>query len=432
MIRVGTSLLVATFAACVLGGSGARAQEPDSSPRERSSESPHGHGAGALDAALERAFREPRVASADPNPALAPGTIRVLVVDSNGTARRDQEVVLGLMRQGGERERISERTGQNGVAEFRDLATGSAQAYRVNVPYEGATASSAPFQLPPDVGYEVRIEVRPTIRSDRSVLLVLGQTMIELRDERLHVVQQARLSNLAAETYVFPSGGTRIRLPSGFLAFQSQPVMTDQRITEIAGEGLRIEGSLPTGQVTLAWAFDLPVTGSDMEFEISNPFRTFQYRVIATAPAGMSMEVAGMPLPVRFDDRGRALLGTEIQRSPDDPPLSSIHIRLRGIPGPGPARWIAVALAALLAVSGFVPSRGRSLANATARGLEGRRAALLAEAATLEAEWSAGEIGPEHRQKRRAAIVRELAAILREEDRLRVKTTPREVGSPRR
>lgn len=395
---------------------------PPGHPQVGAAEAPpaddgHGHGGAGMDATLERAFREPRVASADPSPSIPAGNIRVRVVDEHGEPVAGQEVLLGVMRQGGDRERTPGRTDASGVFTYTDLPTGSGQAYRVNVPRDGATYSSTPFQLPTGVGYDVRVEVRPTVRSDRSLLLVLGQTMVELRDERLHVIQQARLSNLAAATYLFPEGGTRIALPEGFTAFQTQPVMTDQRVVELAGEGVRIEGSLPTGQVTLAWAFDLPVTGAEMDIEIPNPFRTFQYRVIATAPRGMTMEVDDMPAPVRFDDQGQPLLGTEVQRSPDQPALSTIRIHLRGIPGPGPARWFALAIAGVFFALGaiFVARGGRTDGGAGWRAR--RRQALLTEAEALERDFAAGEVGPEHRQSRREAIVRELAVLLYQDER---------------
>ncbi len=382
--------------------------------------SPHGegpHGGGPMDPTLERAFREPRVASADPSPAVPAGHIRVRVVDERGAPVPDQAVLLGVMRQGGDRERTPGQTDASGVYTYTELPTGSGQAYRVNVPRDGAMYSSTPFQLPTGIGYDVRVEVRPTVRSDRSLLLVMGQTMVELRDERLHIIQQVRLSNLAAATYVFPEGGTRIELPEGYTAFQTQAVMTDQRVVELAGEGLKIEGSLPTGQVTLAWAFDLPVTGSEMDIELPNPFRTFQYRVISTAPRGLSMDVEEMPTPVRFDDQGQPLLGTEIQRSPDQPALSSIRIQLRGIPGPGPQRWIAVGIASLLVALGVLLAARRGRTDGGAAHRARRREQLVAEAAQLETDFAAGEVGPEHRQSRRAAIVRELAVLLYQDER---------------
>lgn len=380
---------------------------------------PGGHGHGEpMDATMERAFREPRVANADPNPSLPAGQIRVTVIDEGGLPVADQEIQLGVMRQGGDRERTPGRTDARGVFVYTELPTGSGQAYRVNVPRDGATYSSTPFQLPTEIGYDVRVQTQPTVRSDRSLLLVLGQTMIELREERLHIIQQARLSNLGAATYVFPEGGTRIPLPEGYTAFQSQAVMTDQRVTELVGQGLRIEGSLPTGQVTLAWAFDLPVTGSEMDIEIPNPFRTFQYRVLTTAPRGLSMEVEGMPSPMRFDDQGQPLLGTEVQRSPNEAPLDRIHVRLSHIPGPSPARLYAVGIALLFALGaiGFLARKPRSDGGRASRAA--RRQQLIEEAAGLEREHAAGEVGPQTRQSKRDAIVQELAVLLYLDDRL--------------
>jgi hypothetical protein len=402
----------------------AEGELPPGHPSPTGEADPHGHGGDpAMDATLERAFREPRVASADPNPALPAGQIRVRLVDVQGQPVPDHEIQLGVMRQGGDRERTPGRTDASGVFTYTELPTGSGQAYRVNVPHEGATYSCTPFQLPTAMGYDVRVEVRPTVRADRSLLLVLGQTMVELRDERLHVIQQARLSNLAPATYLFPEGGTRIELPEGYTAFQTQPVMTDQRVVELAGQGVRIEGSLPTGQVTLAWAFDLPVTGSEMDIEIPNPFRTFQYRVISTAPRGMTLDVEGMPAAVRFEDQGQPLLGTEIQRSPDQPAFSTIHIRLANIPGPSPARLYAVAAAAILLLAGLALGWRRPTTDRGRAWREARRKELLALAERLEKDFAAGELGPETRQSQRDAIVRELAVLFYADERMGTSTT---------
>lgn len=383
---------------------------------------PHGHGEGALSDSMVRAFREPTVARAAPNPELPAGHLRVFVLDEHLHPQIDHEIQLGVMQQGGERNRFPGRTNGEGVYVYEGLPTGSGQAYRVNVPREGATYSSEPFQLPSEHGFDVHVQTFPVTRDDRSVLLVLGQTMVEIKpDERLHIIQQARLSNLAAETYVFPEGGLVIDLPPGFMAFQSQSMMSDQRVSEAPGRGMRIEGSLPNGQVTLAWAFDLPVTGRDMTIELPNPFRTFQYRVIAMAPEGLSLDVDGMPPPVSFQNESRPLLGTEIQRTPSDPPFNRIRMRVRGIPGPSPARLYALLLALLFGAGGFVLLFRRPEHDDGQLGRERRRKELLAEAEAVERDFEAGEIGPETRQSRRAAIVRALAVLFYEEERLGVK-----------
>ena len=260
-------------------------------------------------------------------------------------------------------------------------------------------------------------------REDRSLLLVLGQTMVELRDNRFHVIQQARLSNLGEATYLFPEEGTRVDLPEGYTAFQTQAVMTDQRVEEVAGEGLRIRGSLPTGQVTLVWAFDLPVTGSEMMIPIANPFHTFQYRVISTAQREMHLEVEGMPAAIRFEDQGQPLYGTEMQRSPDDEPLTEIRIRMHSIPGPGPARWLGSGLAGLFVLGGIAFFMRRGWNDGGKRALAERKTQILADMKALEEEFAKGEIGEGYRQSQKSQWVRELSRILYQEERLGVSSS---------
>jgi len=401
---------------------------------EATAEDPHaGHGhaegahgtsahGGSMDAVISRAFGDPVVAVAGPTQTLPPGSIRITVTLPNGQPLPNSEVALGIMRQGGDRERTPGQTDASGVLTYANLPTGQGQAYRVNVPYQGATYSSTPFQLPVDAGYDVRVEARPVTREDRSLLLVLGQTMVELRDTRFHIIQQARISNLGEPTYVFPEDGMHIDLPEGFTAFQTQAVMTDQRVEEVSGEGLRIRGSLPTGQVTLTWAFDLPVTGSEMVIPIENPFHTFQYRVLSTAQREMHLEVEGMPPAMRFEDQGRSLYGTEMQRSPEDSPFSEIRIRMLAIPGPGPARWIGSGVALAFAIGALLMLMRRGWNDGGKRSLAERKAQILLDVKTLEAEFAKGEIGEGYRRTQKAQLVRELSRILYQEERLGVAT----------
>ena len=382
----------------------------------------HGHGEGGMDAMISRAFGDPVVAVAGPTPTVPVGSIRITVTLPNGQPVPHQDVALGIMRQGGDRERTPGETDGSGVYTYTNLPTGQGQAYRVNVPYQGATYSSTPFQLPTDTGFDVRIEARPVTHEDRSLLLVLGQTMVELRDNRFHVIQQARLSNLGEATYLFPEDGTRIALPEGYTAFQTQAVMTDQRVEEVAGEGLRIRGSLPTGQVTLVWAFDLPVTGSEMMIPIANPFHTFQYRVLSTAQREMHMEVEGMPPSMRFEDQGQPLYGTEMQRTPDDAPFTEVRIRMHSIPGPGPARWVGAGIAGLFAFGAILLLLRRGWNDGGKRALGERKAQILADVKALEEEFAKGEIGEGYRQSQKDQLVRELSRILYQEERLGLAT----------
>lgn len=361
----------------------------------------------------------PPLASAAPDTSLPAGTIAVRVLDQAGKAVPVVEVNLGIMAADSKRTSQEARTAADGTVTFSGLSVGDGQAYRVNVPYQGAKYSSTPFRLPAQGGYRVEIRRLPVTHDERMVVLYVGATSIELKDDRVKVVQQARLFNLGGATYVFPTAGKLVRLPTGFMAMQSQEVMTDQRIVEKKGEGLLVQGSLPPGEVTLLWGFDLPLSGTEARFTLDMPWLTFAYRVIADAPSGMTLSVSGMPEPVSHLDAGRKFLVTELQRKIGDPPFERLDIVLRGIPGPGPGRIIAAVLAVLGIAAGFVVAKRSipSRAIADGRNWEAQKAALLDRARTLRAQHQRGEIGPETYAQESAALVDGMATVLLEQSR---------------
>lgn len=387
-------------------------------------------------AQMARAMAPPSLSEERPDPELTAGTIRVSVVSEEGEPVAGAAVDVGVMGSGGARSRHNAETDASGHAWFRALPTGSAQAYRVNVPYAGATYGSTPFRLPDNHGYRVTIRRLPVTRDDARVLQVLGQTVVELRDERLHVVQQSRLSNFGSSTFVFGAGGLDVPLPPGATAFQFQRVMTDQRV-DAEGDGMRIRGSLPPGTVNLAWSFDVPVTASSMVLPVRIPFRTFGYRVISqaedptrsTAPPALvswvhrmvsgggdelRLAVDEMPAPTKVENRGQMLWVTQARRSPSDEPLSELTLRITGIPRPGPLRWFAVTGFLGAVVLGiWLSLRRRPTARLDARSaIEARKRGLIAEADALAEALGEDEIGPETYRRRRDELVRELAGVL--------------------
>jgi hypothetical protein len=372
--------------------------------------SPHGHTPG-----------EPlEIAVAEPSAEVPRGSIRVTVVSPTGRPVQNAAVDVGVMQQSGDRTRHNARTNARGIATFRDLPYGSSQAYRINVPYRGATYSSTPFQLPDDSGYDVRITRIPVTRSPEFVYFHIFRVVVELRDDRLHVIHQAEIRNTGRETYVFPSRGMRAALPPDATAFQAQQVMSDQRITEVNG-GYAIRGSVPPGGTQLAWAYDVRIDDEDERFAVPIPMRFFLLQVFAQAVPGLGMSVTNMPRVQEVEaDDGQPVLITQLRQSPEDRPLSRVTIAMRGIPGPGPQRWIAVIVAVLFvaggATAGFFV---RASASDRKRSQLERREALMREARELEREFARGDVGPEFRQKRRDAIVRELAVLLHEEESTR-------------
>jgi hypothetical protein len=205
------------------------------------------------------------------------------------------------------------------------------------------------------------------------------------------------------------------------MAFQAEQVMTDQHMTEAKGEGMRITGSLPPGEVTLTWGFDLPQTETTAELTFDLPWVTFAYRVLADAAPGLTLQVDEMPAPELHEDRGRRLLVTEVVKRVGEAPLRSVHIKLAGIPGPGPLRFIAVGLALCVLALGFFVSRKSAAESgnvATAHDLQLEEDRLLERARELEAEHARGEIGPEFHKSALGELEEQLSGVLYEKQRI--------------
>lgn len=344
---------------------------------------------------------------------LPAGTIEVEVVDSSSQPVVEQPVRLGIMEQSGGRESKACLTDERGSCSFEGLLTDTDHSYRVNVPYAGARYSSTPFRLDPEKGQRVRIVRLTTTSDNRRVFQVLGRTMIEFRDGRAHISQDARLTNLGDSTFVFPEGGMPIRLPDGFKAFESMAVMTDQQLNA-TDEGFEITGSIPPGRIDLRWAYDIPVTGTSMTIQQAVPFATMEYQVISDYVDGMSLEVEGFQVARVHEGGDRRFLVAALMRRPGDPPIDPLRIHIRGIPGGGALPYLATAVALIFAVLGFVfVMRPADQSGAVAKVRDDRKNELLDEIASLEDQRAAEMIGPTFYEHRRRELTDELAIVLR-------------------
>jgi len=347
------------------------------------------------------------------DPEVPAGTIRVEVVDLAGGAAAKQAVRLGLMEQSGGRESKACLTDDQGTCSFDGLSTESKHSYRVNVPFDGARYSSTPFRLDSNKGQRVRVVRLATTRDNRRVFQVLGRTMIEFREDRARVSQDARLTNLGDATYVFPDGGMRIRLPDGFKAFDALAVMTDQQVSA-TDEGLEISGSIPPGRADLRWAYDVPVSGTSMSLEQSIPFSTMEYQVVSDYVDGMTLEVEGFQVARVHEGGDRRFLVAGVMRGPGDAPIDPLKIHIRGIPGGGPLPFLAALIAAIFGVLGiWLLLRPSDQTEALVKVREGRRTQLLDEIASLERQRETEAIGPSFYEHRRRELTDELAIVLR-------------------
>ena len=162
--------------------------------------------------------------SANPDPMVAARTVQVQVVDEEAQPVAGQPVALGIMDQDGQRTALSQTTNDQGLALFAGLSTEATKSYRAKTTWQGATFGAPPFRLAPDQGVLVRL-VRLPVSEDERPMLQHGQFIMELRDQRLHVIQHARLSNFGTQAYLFPKQGKLIQLPKGYANLQLQELM---------------------------------------------------------------------------------------------------------------------------------------------------------------------------------------------------------------
>ena len=355
----------------------------------------------------------PELVTSVVDPKLPAGSILVEVVELSGAPVSKQAVRLGLMEQSGGRESKACVTDEKGTCSFDTLLTDDKHSYRVNVPYQGARYSSTPFRLDAASGQKVRVVRLPTTTDDSRIFQVLGRTMIEFKEDRAHVSQEAGLTNLGDTTYVFPDGGLPIRLPEGFTGFDSMAVMTDQRLA-VTDDGLELGGSMPPGRADLMWSYDVPIHGTSISMEQAVPFATMEYQVISDYVDGMTLEVEGFQVARVHEGGDRRFLVAGLMRRPGDPPIDPLKIHIRGIPGGGPWPYLASAIAAIFVFLGIVlVSRPLDQTAAFARVRDGRRAELLDEIASLENQRKADAIGPHYYEQRRRELTDELAIVLR-------------------
>jgi hypothetical protein len=220
------------------------------------------------------------------------------------------------------------------------------------------------------------------------------------------------------ETYVFPEGGRHVSLPDGFTGFQSQSVMTDQKLTP-EDEGFRIEGSIPPGRVRLTWAFDMPIEGEEVRIPMDVLWRTMRYSVVSEAKEGMTLSVSGFPEAQSAERGALRVLLTRLQRRPGDEPFESLEIRVGGIPQPSSFRWFAVGIGLLFilaALRWMRPGAGSpaEVDPAERDAMRARRDELLEEVALLDRERESGDIGPQYHEQKRSDLLTEIAVVLRD------------------
>lgn len=350
-----------------------------------------------------RSHARPPANESAPAPDLPAGTIEAVVLRADGSPIAGHEVRLGIMFQriseGESRSERFARTDAAGRVRFEGLETGSNYSYRVTLKSGPAEYASMPFPLA-GTGHRVKLHVFPVTRNIREALVGMrGFLYIEPRDDIFQFQVLYRVFNIGAVTWV--PDDVVMRLPPGFKAFSGDRGMTDTRFEQVEGQGARLVGTFPPGQHDVGFRFQLPKERVKTAFfGVGLLPNVAEMRVIAEASTNMALDVEGFePTQSDTNQRGQRVLVTRRVVGVEGDPLDRVSVTLSGLPVPGPGRWIAALLAALLAGSGVAAAAG--WLNFDAPGREKRdeelvraRELLLQELVELESARRAGDLGP--------------------------------------
>lgn len=350
-----------------------------------------------------------------PDATLPPGMIDVELRDADGLAVPHEQVNLGVLinsiAKGDSRKHLQATTDSAGRAVFSDLEIATNTAYRVSATYQGGLFAAAPFQLEQAKAMRVVLHVYPVIRDIEKAAIVFEATLeAEVRDDRIQMEEIWTVYNLGRQAWQ-PDDVT-MNLPGGFTAFAAQTSMSDQGV-DPSGSGVKLHGTFSPGRGTIDFRWQLPWAGDpDVDFEVGMPPHVAIARVLMPVSGDIKLTAGGFPPPEsRRDSRGQKFLITERHARPDEPPLASLSVGIRGLPSSGPGRLLATGLSACGVVTGFAVVFSRRRLRASPRRA---RSAILNDLVSLERARSAGDVGPKTYERARRRLINVLAETFTE------------------
>jgi hypothetical protein len=409
-------LAAAAFASLSLVSAVLRAQEAEDDGEEMPAGHPGAQPGSAHSGGIPGMFQPPPDTNEE-DPRLAPGTIAITILDPDNAPLENTSVTLGILHnsvaKGESREHKLATTDKGGAVSFTGLEHASGIAYRVSVVKDGGTFWAAPFGLAPEKGERVVLHVYPVAHDVQTAVVVAQVAMYaEMKDDRVQLEEAITFYNMGKTAWV--PDDLVLALPSDFTALTSQDGMGGEGVTAIEKKGAKIRGTFGPGQHALDFRWQLPYAGEkDVTIDQSLPPHVAVMRVMAAASQEMRLVASGFPEAVpKTDARGERLLITEKQMRRDDPALTHVHVELRDIPVPGPARIIATILASLgvLAGIGFAFSTRKGLV--VGGSAKEERARLLTELEELERSHRAGDVGPKTYERARRELIDAIARTL--------------------
>jgi hypothetical protein len=327
-----------------------------------------------------------------------PSTVEVMTLDSESMPAPGVHIELVRDRQsvaeGNSSTKWEAISDSSGHAMFTGIPSGSDSQYRVTVAGAAARYGTPFFPLDGRAGKRVVFHVYP-LASRISETLIVGRAMVfvEPRDDVLSIEFLQEFRNIGRNVMIADS--LTLDLPKGWKAFATNPTDNDLSATRIE-TGVALAGVIAPGQHAVAFTFQFPKSNhSSLDLDLNLWPNTAQAQVATLARPGLQLAVEGFPNPTLTQGNARQpVLVTGRSFARDDGSTGPLHLRLAGLPVIGPGRWVASAVAALLALWAILAAvRGRS-----ARPRDSHEAAkerILHELVDLETARREGQVGGE-------------------------------------
>ncbi|HHH11170.1 MAG TPA: hypothetical protein ENK23_03755, partial [Sorangium sp.] len=293
-----------------------------------------------------------------------PGIADVMIVDADERPLAGLPITLAILRssvtKGEARSTREAVTDQQGRAMFRDLAVGSGMSYTLKAKRGEAEFASQPFGMKHKHGVKVLLHAyRPVTELSEAVVVMESIVALDIKEDSIAVNQLVRGLNLGRTAYV--AKNVSMKLPPNFKAYNNQTSAGGVAMVERDGFA-HLQGTFPPGSSEMTFRYQVPLTGdSSQTLKLPLPPRIVQTTIMVSAGPSMGLNVSGFPAARATRRRdGQRVLQTSKQVNPSagiqqflantEPGL--LEVTISGIPTPGPARWIAVALGVMAVLAG--------------------------------------------------------------------------------
>ena len=333
-------------------------------------------------------------------------------------------ILRNTVEKGESRSKRELKTDATGRLRIAKLATGNSVSYSVATRREKATFRSSPFRLKKTAGVRVVLHAYEQETSLRDAAVVMEAFVIlDVKQDTIAVNHLLRAFNFGRTAYV-PTD-LRMRLPKGATSFNTKEGAIGLSVRERDGF-VELAGTMPPGQAEVTYRYSVDRGGeSTRRLNLPLPPRVVRASVLVSAGKGMGLDVVGFSQAQvgRRRDGQRVLqaarqadLTSGVQALMSNTNAETLDVTIRGLPTPGPARWLALLAMISAVLAGFSSywkkSRSHLASDDLRQELEEARDALLDELVVLEHAKNDGEVGPKSYQRLRLALLDALARIV--------------------